>query len=90
MQLLVSEKEAHLRANNQASFTARQRTEALAASCPQLSLFQEHWSRCLRAAPAMTLELTALGKADRSLRSLGDAPPPRIFIASYGHVLPER
>lgn len=59
MQLLVSEKEAHLRANNQASFTARQRTEALAASCPQLSLFQEHWSRCFRAAPAMTLELTA-------------------------------
>lgn len=58
MQLLVSEKEAHLQANNQASFTVRQRTEALAPSCPQLSLFQvlEHWSRCFREAPAVTLE----------------------------------
>lgn len=54
VQLLVSKKEAHLQANNQASFIVRQRTEALATyqSIPVPLPVLKHRGWYFRAAPA--------------------------------------
>lgn len=76
MQLLVSEKEAHLQANNQAILST---AVPLSGTRTLEPVLQRSSSRDPR---INFFPSVCVGKADMSLRSLGNAPPPRIFLLS--------